>query len=258
MFIVPYIGMILPYSVFYSSTPKTDHEVNLAENLEHIQQAQRALKQLSRTRCHQHPSSPEFCFVVISVSRPSSANYLTQVVASLLPQISCSNSVFTVYNAEGPTHSEAKNLSSIVPVVTLQSETSVTSNRFHKEKEDYVHALEWCRQRTAKFSVILEDDALPPRDFTNRLNFVLHHRISKYKNKWAFLKLYYPEKWEGWGTEWQIILELIFSSALGGAILSLLIYILFVILRRPPVYLEGIGFLFLSFALSLYMLLTLG
>lgn len=270
VFIVPYEGQNLAYSSFYHSTPNADLMKNLVENAQRIVDAKRTLNDLKHSgRLHQHLSKirikdTEFCFVIVSVSRPVHTLFLTQVVASLLSQITDADSMFTVYNAEGPSHHEAMNLSTIIPVVT-KGESSAAVSKFAKEKQDYVRALEWCHMKRAKFSVILQDDALPPSDFVKRLKFILQYRVPQDSTKWAFLKLYYPEKWEGWGNEWRIVFELILTSMLGGITLTLLTYTFQVVtLRSLPNSSEvfsvcnfAMRFL-LSFILTLYTLFTLG
>lgn len=261
---IPSIGTKLPFSVFYYSKPDSDFRDILRENSNRVIAAQRTLKVLSQSETDYHKLSNstrrdiEFCFVVLSVSRPANVHYLTQVVAALLPQIS-NSSVFTVFNGEGPTHTEARDLSTIVPVVTaMHMDDSKLANRFAKEKEDYVYALEWCQKKRSKFSVILQDDALPPEDFMDRLNFVLRFRMTN-DNRWAFLKLYYPEKWEGWGNENRIISELIMATISGGFIFSAIICAFqILIIRALPKKIELFTLFTLSSVFTLYILITLG
>ncbi len=263
VFLVPYVGKSLAFSIYYTSSRSADVVKNLAENAIRVNKAKQILKEFhSKYSGYQFPTravmQPEFCFVIISVSRPANTQYLTQVVASLVPQIVDTNYVFTVYNAEGPTHLEAVNLSRIVPVETHTTH-SATKSKFVKEKEDYTSVLEWCLGKGAKFAVILQDDALPPRYFIDRMKFILQHRVSADTRKWAFLKLYYPEKWEGWAKEWRIILELILSSILVGAILTAVTFIIqFMIVKISLTALDSCVRLLFSFLLVLYVLLALG
>ena len=93
-----------------------------------------------------------------------------------------------------------------------------------------------------------------------RLEFILKHRMSAGgRRDWAFLKLYYPEKWEGWSNEWRIIMELIFTSALGGAVLTAISCIIhYVVKRKPFGSLNACIILLFSFLFVLYTLLLLG
>ena len=262
IFVVPFIGQHLAFSVFYRSTPDADRDKNLAENSERLLAAERTLlsfkqslyktKQLNKHTTH--ILHPQFCFVIVSVSRPAKVHFLTQVVAALLPQLQESESVFTVYNAEGFSHLEAMELANCtVPVMTKEGSKQF-KNLFDREKEDYVYALEWCKKKRARYTVILEDDALPPTDFMSRLRFVLKNRNTLQNRNWAFLKLYYPEKWQGWSNE--RVLELIMTSIFVGVILTIFAYIVELILLGNS---QNVLIRFLlSCILALYMLLTLG
>ena len=263
VFVIPYIGKNLPYSVYYNSVSiKEDYKKILAENSQRLLEANVVIRRLLCSgKCLQLKNeaaiSPEFCFVIITVSRPQSVNYLTQVVAALLPQLSTTDSVFTVYNAEGPSHVEAMNLSAVIPVYSRITGT-MSRNTYDKEKEDYVCALDWCQRKKPRFTVILEDDALPPHDFLQRLKFILDHRMSR-KKKWLFLKLFYPEKWQGWAKEWNIVTELIVSSSLIGLMLTLATYFLQIMILRANISRLSIMFRFVfSCLLILYILVSLG
>ena len=107
------------------------------------------------------------------------------MVASLVPQLTDIDGVFSVYNAEGPSHKEAlnSNLSSIVPIFG-RDEVKPRKNKICiKEWEDYATALEWCHKQRATFSIVLQDDALPPDDFVDHLRFVLDYCMSKNSKK---------------------------------------------------------------------------
>ena len=261
VFIVPFIGQHLAFSVFYRSRTDEDRNKNLADNSERLVAAERTLSNFKHSldknnQPSEHTLLPEFCFVIVSVSRPAKVHFLTQVVAALLPQLTESESVFTVYNAEGSSHLEAMDLANTVPVMNKEGEKQF-DNHFNKEKEDYVYALEWCRKKRARYTVILEDDALPPTDFMSRLRFVLKNRISLHKRNWAFLKLYYPEKWQGWSNE--RVLELILTSIVVGVVLTVFTCGMELVIVRHCLSSRNVTIKFLlSFILALYMLLTLG
>ena len=263
MLIIPQVGMGLPFSVYYHSEPESDQRQVKTENHMRVSEAEVALKEFSRMNKYhlwrnRTIRDPNFCFLIPSVSRPSNVRYLTQVVAALLPQIATTGSVFMVLNAEGPEHLEAMKL---LPVVHVQTASNVENggNVLMKEKEDYIQSFEWCLKKGAKFCVIIEDDVLPPNDFVQRLEFVLRYRMPSDGRRWAFLKLYYPEKWQGWATEWRLILELLMTALFGGMVVTSLIYSLqFVLVRALPHKLEGFIVLFFSSIFVAYMLFTLG
>jgi GR25 family glycosyltransferase involved in LPS biosynthesis len=256
VFIVPFVGMRLPCSVFYQSQPVLDRVRVDQENHRRVGKAEMILR-AHTNRKEMDLKNPEFCFVIPSVSRPAEVHYLTQVVAALLPQVSYSHHMLMVFNGEGSKHTEAENLSSIIHVETATGQRS--QDAFMNEKADYVYCLNWCLNRGAKFSVILEDDVLPPDDFIQRLKFLLQYRMPKNEKGWAFLKLYYPEKWEGWGNEWRLVLELVVTSLFGGLVMTSLIYIIQLFLVRSlPSKLEFLIVYFLSSVLVIYTLYSLG
>lgn len=41
------------------------------------------------------------------------------------------------------------------------------------------------------------------------------------KKNWALLKLFYPEKYQGWGNEFHLIVELLGLSVAGGLVLTI-------------------------------------
>lgn len=186
-------------------------------------------------------------------------HFLTQVVAGLASQLPPERSVFSIFNAEGPSHHEAVNLSSIVPVYSNENVSRRPLSKFIKEKQDYVKALEWCHAKNATFSVMLEDDALPLHDFMERLQLILDHRMDKTSKDWMLLKLYYPEKWQGWANEREVISELILVSIIGGLLLVILAYAIDRLASLTPAgYCETLFRFLLSAGLVSYVLFGIG
>lgn len=257
---LPFIGRDLPYSKFYRSSKERDKERNIKDNSVRLQQAQSTLTRFNQFSKFKEAELPEFCFVVVSVSRPVNVDFLTQVVAGLVTQLDGTNSVFTVYNAEGSTHKEISKLPSTIPVTT--SENGVIKSKYFKEKEDLVYALQWCYNKRARYTVLFQDDALPLPDFMTRLKFVLQKHMLYHKHDWAFLKLFYPPKWQGWSNELISIQELLSTSLMIGALITTIITLL---LKSPCTkyssHLNKCNFFILfvlSFIFALYTLWTLG
>lgn len=204
----------------------------LAENNKRVEAANALLSSLNHTEIYNNISSPhrttrppDFCFVINTVSRPVSTSCLTQVVSILLPQIlNDERTVLALNNAEGSTHKEAMSLSRIVPVISKRKDKNLLRSNFDKARQDYLFALQWCSRRRATFTVIFEDDALPSADFLSRLRFILKRRMDADERNWAILKLFYPEKYQGWGNEFHLIAELLGLSVTGGLVLTVLVY----------------------------------
>lgn len=262
VFFMPYLGKDLPFSVFYHTELKSAVERINKENKKRAIEAETTLQKFQASKFYVQEVSRkehEFCFAIPSISRPYHVNYLTQLVASLLPQVASTDSVFVVLNTEGPGHIEANELSSIVPVQTITRNFTQERSVYAKETSDYMYALKWCYKQGAKFTVILEDDVLLPENFIDRLRFVLQYRMPSDEKSWAFLKLYYPEKWQGWSNESGIILELLLTTVLGGLLLSLLIYIFLILFLQEKLRKSELACLFfLSSILVMYVLISLG
>ena len=229
---IPLICQWLPYSWYYFTDSDQDYKIILAENNKRVEAANALLSSLNHTEIYNTLSSPhrttkvpDFCFVINTVSRPVATSCLTQVVSFLLPQIlKDKRTVLVVNNAEGSTHKEAMSLSRIVPVISNKKDRSVLRSNFDKARQDYLFALQWCSRRKAMFTVIFEDDALPSADFLFRLRFIMKRRMDADEKNWAILKLFYPEKYQGWGNEFNLITELLGLSVVGGIVLTILVY----------------------------------
>ena len=166
--------------------------------------------------------------------------YLTQVVAALCRQAAEDDDNFAriqifVCNVDkdGVRHKEATRLSSIIAThVKYTNEESLGGVRepwqiFEKEKRDYQFCLERSLQYNVDYAVILEDDAVPKSGFFKVLYEVLKER-EKFEAaterprdvtvNWAFIKLYYPEKWAGFSFEWRSLLELLYFGLAGGVL----------------------------------------
>ena len=89
-----------------------------------------------------------------------------------------------------------------------------------RQKDDFIVGLETALQYNSTYVLMMEDDALPSENLLKDLRFVLKHKMRwkflKKRSDWAFLKLYYPEKWQGYG--WPELPELILIGALAGCL----------------------------------------
>ena len=226
--VVPYLCRRLPFSMFYATSTARDRETVTTENDKLVKQAFSSIHALNTSGklslLKRSIEEPEFCFVVNSVSRHVNIYSLTQVVNALIPQILVDQqSVFAVYNAEGKTHKEAVDLSRITPVITNPNPSDATVTSYDKQRTDYIFASEWCLQSNANYVVILEDDALPFSNFVEHLRFILDYRVNKHSEEWAVLKLFYPEKYQGWANDVNVIVELVVCSGVGGLLLTVIL-----------------------------------
>ncbi|XP_005105999.1 post-GPI attachment to proteins factor 4 [Aplysia californica] len=104
-------------------------------------------------------------------------------------------------------------------------------SRYHKETYDYAFCLQSAASLHPQYVILLEDDVLPHKDLPYVLEHMIHSRLNltksdHYKNGIAYLKMYYPAKWQGYATEWTRVFDLLSVSAVGAAVVLLISFIL--------------------------------
>ncbi|XP_078594238.1 GPI-N-acetylgalactosamine transferase PGAP4-like [Branchiostoma floridae x Branchiostoma japonicum] len=248
--LLPILCNELPYSKYYTRSVRREEGARRveAENQDRLADAQFFLKQngphsrtfrLLRQRLGRK-SKPEIVITVVTIARRSGVKskpgpqYLTQVVArfaELLTQQE--NVVFQVCNVDTPpeSHREAMYLSKYVPVISRNSSEPVPTNvhiqKFEKEKQDYVFCMERSLELQPSYVLMVQDDAVPRTEFFTVFRHLLKYNIEgkvirgnlqSNPEKWAFWKLYYPERWQGYGNEQRLFLELICSGLIAGTI----------------------------------------
>lgn len=192
--------------------------------------------------------------------------YLTQTIARLLlllqDQKKLSYSLM-VYNPDGDKHTEAIQLAKTIPVITTVPQ-NISQDRawldpYEKEKYDYVSVLQLCNQRNATYSIILQDDTVLDLNFFPKLEFVLAHWLPMPPSSWAILKLFYPEKYQDWGNDPSMIVELVVVVLVVGSLLTLLVSIVVPgVLWRRTTTLAPVLRLTASIVFVLVAILTLG
>ena len=171
--------------------------------------------------------------------------YLTQVMAEL-NQLFQNDQRFTskvlficnIHAGKGA-HAEADMLSQYFSTVMKShgpDPSATTKASFEREKQDYVFCLEQATEYHPKYILLIQDDAVPRDDLFPVLGHVLDNYVEnrQYRgtavdntNRWASLKLYYPEKWQGYASEKQPILELCGLGVVGGSIAVFLLKVLY-------------------------------
>ncbi|XP_050404383.2 post-GPI attachment to proteins factor 4 [Patella vulgata] len=117
--------------------------------------------------------------------------------------------------------------------VTYRTNTPVRT--FEKETMDYIFCLNAAKYWNPKYVLLLEDDGIVHDNVMDILAYVLKYRLGNFSRYGAkdfiHLKLFYPEKWQGYAFEKDRILELLSGGLVGGAIF-ILVYLLCNIKRR--------------------------
>ncbi|GAB6026833.1 hypothetical protein CHUAL_013438 [Chamberlinius hualienensis] len=152
--------------------------------------------------------------------------------------------------------------------VSFVKHTNYTPNDFittrrEIEKQDYIFCLQISTQFRAKYVLMIEDDTVPYENVFSYLQDVVQNRLERRlvrgdyivenstKNEWAFVKLYYPERWAGYSREISSICELIGIGALTG---SLCVFVGHLIRRHKLLYFH----LCAGFCLGILIALAVG
>ncbi|XP_077986976.1 GPI-N-acetylgalactosamine transferase PGAP4-like [Glandiceps talaboti] len=131
-------------------------------------------------------------------------------------------------------YEEAVFLSKYIHVINIYANVTEVDvlkhrNRYEKEKYDYGLCLREIAKFNAKYTLILEDDALLHWNFFEVLHYVLTTKIEqKYirgdlvhvnRDNFVSLKLYFPEEWQGYGWSWRQLSDLGAFGFAGGIII---------------------------------------
>lgn len=228
--VLPWLCQNLGFSLFYNQASQSKERIERINELR-TAKAYQTLSQMPKisdlTQGTLSTNTPKLknnrlkiAFVIVSVQRPANPHYIVQVVARLLEQRIHKDHKITILDADSKStvNEDISLLSEYVTVVNIQNglRNASLDQVFEKERLDYISALQLGVIDNADYTIIIEDDALPDKNFLRNLSFVIKWKIPWLRStpKWAFLKLYYPEKWQGFGnTE---ILELILIFIISG------------------------------------------
>ena len=172
-----------------------------------------------------------------------SVNYLTQTFVALHKSLSEDSIhfkrrvLFLCNTYPGPgNHTELKTLESFVPIhhkYPKHNASATVMNKFEKEKDDYAYCIDIALTYNPKYIVIIEDDTLTLSHFFEVLYYILSTMVEnrlvgeEYKRnsrEWAYLKLFYPNRWKGYAFEIMPVTELVSLGSIGGSVFVLLGY----------------------------------
>lgn len=158
---------------------------------------------------------------------------------------------------------EANNLSSIVQVVNRFNKTSPPLvHVLEKEKQDYTFCINESLKFSPRYSLIVEDDAIPRDDFFKVVNHVVLEHLEyrsrrgdheKVNETVLYVKLYHPERLLGYiNLEPDRLTELFGIGFILGT-LTMLMYEYFVISKLTLSYCQGV-FMYCMFVLYFMLL----
>lgn len=222
--VLPLLCQKLGFSTYFHK-PKEPYKYLEAENEKRTEEARKffnSLKPNGTSIQYNQGRQIEFSIVLLTAHRGSNTHYSLQVASRLLPQVISDKgkTTITVLNSDPQPglNEDAVFLSNFV--TAINSSLPVTAASRSREKEDYIVGLEIALQHNPTYVLMIEDDALPSKRLLDHLRFVLKYKMPgkflKSRRDWAFLKLYYPEKWQGFG--WPELPELVLIGFLGGSL----------------------------------------
>lgn len=234
LIILPVIGKDLVYSVYRSSSFTRDflQKKVLLDNTVAVKASERYLNTMMPGSSH-FQSTAKIVIVVVTVRRFNGAEpvgYLTRVVTALHrllneDHVSIRDRFLLICDAHaGPgMHEEADRLKhhfySVKRFPNGSAEASIM-NPFEKEKQDYIFCLQQALNLSPEFVLMVEDDALPRNElFPVMQHLMMHlqdpdHHVKR-TSQLSYVKLYYPERWQGYSFELQKICELLGLFAFG-------------------------------------------
>jgi len=223
--VMPIVGQDLVYSAYRSAEWTAvamrakilqDHERRLAEAEEYI----RTLEPRSRAP-DPDDGLIDLTMVIVSSRRTEHSRplgYLTRTAAALsrstisAPWPATSQIFICDVNAGPAPHLEADRLRQFFHVVARfpnYSASAAILDPFEKEKQDYAFCLQRALQFTSTHILAVEDDAVARDDLFHVLPHILHSRtLAQRTTSWSHLKLYYPERWQGFSLDVRTMLEL--------------------------------------------------
>ena len=257
--VLPLVSYFLPWSRLYSLFHEMDKMHKEADSLNDIrlkgaQDYFNSLNHEESMKFYSNAMKSDIDIVValITVQRKSldgnRVGYLTQSVAKMDKLIKSDKSFKSSYlflcnvDRYPSSHAEADKISKFIPMYNrydnksallserteLYKKTFYDGDAYYKETVDYMFCLETAFTLNSKYVLLLEDDTVPCLSLFSVLqskltNQKIHSML--YNQEFSHIKLYYPQRWQGFANEPIRITELLSYGAVGGA-LFLLIYTL--------------------------------
>lgn len=256
-----------PFSKVYHLFNSKNDVFKLAKQLnsERLFKAHQYLDGLNKTQQPNYDSRPELAIVIVTVKRKA---YDASSLGYVLQSISATHKLFVndlvfpkktmmICNVDlhPENYTEIVNLKPFIPVVERYGASSLPitinssrismyakrryNSKYDKETVDYMYCLESAYSLGASYVLLIEDDALPREDTLKVLKNKILYIKSKNKGRYSFIKLYYPQRWQGYAYESSRILEIISVGCVGA---GLAVAIQFITCRTKSYFLQVMYF----------------
>lgn len=234
---LPFLGQDLVYSVYRSEkwTRARMQDMVLDGHRRALLEAEVYLRTLEwRSKPLTPDDGPVDLSIVVVTSRrvvgTQTLGYLTRSVAALSrvargTSWPTTKQLFICDVNPGPAaHVEADRLRQYFHVHVRFPNASASAailDPFEKEKQDYAFCLQEALHFTTNYVLVVEDDAVARENLFRVLAHILHTRT----HSWSHLKLYYPERWQGFSTDIRTVLELTAVFGITYVIWTVVLYV---------------------------------
>ena len=227
-FILPYMCQDWVHSIYFYGDPNSIERVKKALDVSAKRYA--AANQYLRFAQASHSSPKSLTLVICIVTTRRSPEkdlgitYLTQVSAAAHKAVTSENMTNTTdificnVDDDAHKHTEAISLKKHFSVITKYYGKKINKellhNNYEKAKLDYIYCLKEAIRRNSSGILMLEDDALVRSDTFKVLKYIINTKlkqvmpISETKDRYI-LKLYHPEKWQGFSSDFVSLAELL-------------------------------------------------
>lgn len=259
--IMPFLSVHLPLSKLYEKYHKHSDTLDLATEL-NSKRLSRAYSYFNSTDPHKSmllyssraKIKSDLVICIVTVKRDSSfheTGYLIQTSSVIDSAVKSDdyfkNTLLFLCNVDRTpyAHSDASFVQQYIPYVQkygtnsfgksyhVSNFTSSHKDYFRRrEIEDYIFCMNVSKSFGSRYVLILEDDVVPYKNVFEVLYYTIkQHNLQHFDHlgktfnearQFAFLKLYYPERWQGYANEADRLMELLSVSVLGGGLLLLL------------------------------------
>ncbi|OWF53287.1 transmembrane protein 246-like [Mizuhopecten yessoensis] len=252
-FIVPILCYFLPYSklfkVFHSEKEMLINAKDL--NKERLADANAYFNSIDKTESRQfynqhNQERLDLLVVIVTVQRKSAdlqkLGYFLQATAAMDKLLKHNQSfrkkklVICNVDAKPINHTDVTFLSTFIPTIQRygpsgrdlsRSTTPLRAalydkhlhrNRYEKETVDYMFCLESAYHMNSSYILMMEDDAIPHREVLSNVKHVMDTKLHHNSREFGYIKLYYPQKWQGFAFEETRIIELLSIGCMGAGI----------------------------------------
>lgn len=257
-FIVPLLCYFLPYSKLFKVFHSEKEMLSAAKDLnkERLSDANAYFNSIDKAESmrfysqHDHDRL-DLLVVIVTVQRKSAdvqkLGYFLQAAAAMDNVLKQNGSfkkkklVICNVDPNPADHTDVARLSKYIPTVQRFNQSgkdttktasaqrtelygkSMHLNKYVKETIDYMFCLESAYHMNSTYILMVEDDAIPHKDVLSNVKHVMDTKLHHHDREFGHIKLYYPQKWQGFALEETRIIELVSIGCIGAGVFVFLL-----------------------------------